>query len=1187
MLQQELRTPVPQVATLVQQPLSATNPAYDLSVESSEAHTLAEQPQTVAVATVVTAGQPVLPQSGLMELVSNPLYARSLDVSRTTSTSPIKVDASAAAKQAEPEPDSMLSEVPTGSAIVQVSDQPILSGTDPLESEAASSAVSNSQEPTPEQPVQSSAIAIEDTSAAVHHTCQESELQDNPVVLQVSDQPIFTAPAVGAASADLLSEAKTAIQAAAQNAEGSVPADVASAPQQMSAQPILASTAAITAPAEHQATTVVSDHDTDLSITPVVADSGTAITVSNQPILGGMSSETSQAVEAEAVHMTSSQPLLGAVDTPPGDSGATPLAMQQAPLSLPTVQPAEVQISQQPAQPLQPVMSSQPQLGPVMSQAGALPVATRHAPLAANAVHSQELQTSQKTAQLLTHVGTKPTPDISSQPQLGPVITQPGELHAIPMYHAPLTAPRASFEQLQISQQPAQHMSAEPTPVMSSQPPLGPELVQPQAPPQVQLFQQQQVPLQGLGSAETVPATQPVSGTSTPTTWVSTESQGFVLRPPVPALPSVRRSRSDVRSIQQAGSIRRSISILPATPESAQAPPIAPLRPSPMPQLRRSVTSLPTSPVPQFLRTTAAQPQLQHVVLQQAPLTMPPAYMQVPLGPLQEGIAAAPGAPVQQQAHSRTLMPPPSQPPAAVVLSAAPVLAPSPATPLIDPQEVHLTVTSSPQLYSVPSASTVNVEQQAQPKVLQETRHLQVVPQQPEATLEGQDSAVSVQVTDPGSPVVRQQAELQPQVTQVVEASPLRQHNPPVFMRSFDVGAPQNARSRPAHSSKIMRTNTWSPSPNILQPALPGQAGTPQNVQGPLSMGFQQSWNNPIPVLPEPQPAPLARPPVVRPIERDYAYSSSALPMSIPAQQQTYAYVESMPVQQTDQDFAYERSMPMTSAAAGYATNSRANSTVVSAPMALGSREAYSADAPANMAMYQQPGPLSGGLALQAGPMGHQPPRQQMSMSSRTVPASLAQGTVIQPIQGPVVVGEQSAAVTTEPMLTHPHGFSIQPLNPGQGFMQSNRGLNPALMQAGSPAQQQPEALRQGGGGIAKRILQDFGRSSRSSFNAGASVNTSYQSDRSLQQVMIEGTCDYISCLQVQCDLSHTHVPMEHCFSVLHHISWLGERLSSQHCNRSSPALPIVSSCHICRQSGFLHNAKTSFLAPSLLSYVW
>ena len=419
------------------------------------------------------------------------------------------------------------------------------------------------------------------------------------------------------------------------------------------------------------------------------------------------------------------------------------------------------------------------------------------------------------------------------------------------------------------------------------------------------------------------------------------------------------------------------------------------------------------------------------------------------------------------------------------------------ATPLVDPQEVHLTVTSSPQLQSEPSVSTVSVEQQAQPAVFQESRYVQLIPQQPEAAMASQGSAVQVQGVSPSSPAVRLQVELEPRATQVFEASPPRQHNPPVFMRSFDVGTPQHAEPRPAHSPQIMRTNTWSPSPNILQPALPGQAGPAQAVQGPLSMGFQQSWNNPIPALPE-APA-SASPPGV---EQDYIYSRGVVPPNSPPLQ---AYA-SLPVQQAERDFTSGYSMPMTSAAAGYAMNSTAYSTVMSVPMASGSREAYSAAAPASMAMYQQPGPLSGGLAQQMGPTGRQPPRQ-LSMSSRTVPASLVPGTVIQPMQGPVVVGEQSAAVTTEPMLTHSQGFSIQPLNQGQGSMQANRGFNPAMMQAGSPSQQQqqqqsPEAWRQGGGGIAKRILQDFGRSSRSSFNAGASVNTSYQSDRSLQQVV-------------------------------------------------------------------------------------
>ena len=1055
--QQELHASMPQVATLIQRPLSATNPAYDLSVESSEAHTLTDQPQLAAVATAVTVGQPVLPQSGLMELVSNPLYARSVDISRTTSTSPTRVEANAVAKQAEPAPESMLSEAPTGGAIVQVSDQPILSESADLpEIQASGSAVSLTEtlaeDPAAEQLVQSSATATEGSGTAmvsVAHTSQQSELQDNPSVLQVSDQPIFTPepdPGPQAAPAEVLSEAKSGLQVAA----GDAPADMVEAAQQMSAQPILASTETVTAPAEESAIIVMSQHAMDPSMTAEVADHGVPSAVSDQPILGLASSQTSQAVPAEALHEMSSRPALGPVITQPLNLGATSVATQPA------------------------LFSSPP-------------------------VPSQELQVSQQTAQSLANVSTEPAPVMSSQPQLGPVLTSPGDPAAMPptMQQAPLSSAPG---ELQVSQQPAQplrRLSTEPTPVMSSQPLLRPELAQPEAAPQVHQVpapQQQQLPLQGLSCAESITGLQHVSGASTPPTQVSMVSQGSVLRPPLPALPTVRRSRSDLRSSQQAqpSSVRRSISILPATPESAQARPNAPLGPSPMPQLRRSITSLPTSPVPQIPRTaTASQAQLQQVVLQQAPLNMQTsAHMQqIPLGPLQEGIAPAPLAPPQHQASSHTLVQLASQPPAPAVLSAAPVVAPRAAAPVVDPQEVHLTVTNSPQLQPEPSVSTVSVEQSVPPADLQASQFL---PQQPEAAMVSQGSAVQLQALSPSSPAVRQQAELEPQATEVFEASAPRQHSPPVFMRSFEVGAPQHAQPRSAHSPQIMRTNTWSPSPNILQPALPGQAGPAQNVQGPLSMGFQQSWNNPVPALPEVQVAPMISPPG--------AEQDTVPPNSPPLR----AYA-SLPVQQAEGDSTYGRSMPMTGAAAGYAVNSRAYTTGVSVPMASGSSESFSTVAPASMAMNHLEG-----LGQQ---VGRQHPRQQPSMSSRTVPPGLVPGTVIQPMQGPVVVGEQSAAVTTESTLTHSQGFSIQPLSHSPDAMQANRGFNSAMMQAGfsSQQQQQPEASRRGGGGIAKRILQDFGRSSRSSFNAGPSVNASFQSDRSLQQVVSSDTTAFLA----------------------------------------------------------------------------
>lgn len=1087
-LQQGVYTSMP---TLVQQPLSATNPAYDLSVESSEAHAFTEPPQSAAGAAAGSVGQAVLPQSALMELVSNPLYARSLDVSRTTSTSPTRLNPEPLAKQADPDADSMIPQVPTGSAIVQVSDQPILSATAGTpEIQASGSARHQAEEAG--QPPQSAAVAVEDTSSAMvplDQASQQAGLLHNPAVLQVSDQPILTPEPAVAAPPEVLHEVAAKSQIATPDAERIV---AAAAPEQMSDQPILASTDASTAPAEDQAVTGVPDNANEPSKAAALIDSrtvlGTAdleknpdvLTVSNQPILGETASNT---VHAEPVHVMSSQPLLGPVMTLTGPSGATALAMQEAPPSTHAILPEE------PAQPLR-------------------------------------------------QMSTESTPIMSSQPQLGPVLSQPDDLAAMPQALTPLPPPTAYVEISQQHAQPLRHVISEPASVISSQPLPGSELAQPQAPPKLHEMQvvQQQQPMQRLSSSESITALQHASGTASPATQVSMESQGSVLRPPIPGLPSVRRSRSDVRFGQQAqpGSIRHSTSFLPPTPESD---PNSPLRPSPMPQLRRSVTSMPTSPVPQFPRTvTAPQPQLQQVVLQQAPLTMLPPHVDLmPLGPLQQGIAAAPALaptpvpapPPQQQAYDRSWTQPPSQPPSAAVLSTASTVLPQVTAPPVDPQEVHLTVASSPHPQQQPllDTATITVEQQSQPAVLHELRYLQPLPQQPEAAMDSSQYAAVVVPSinsNPGSPISSQQAVHEPQVTQVLEASPARQHSPPVFMRSFDASTPGGARPLAGPSPQIMRTNTWSPSPSILQPALPGQAGAVHSVQGPLSMGFQQCWNNPIPALPEPEAPLLPRSPIAT---RDYPYSRTAVPSTTLAQQ-IYAYPQSPPSAQ-QADPAYKRSMPMTSAAPGYAPNPGAYPTAASAPISVEAYptvapatmamyqqrqpiSAYPAAASATMAMYQQPGPLSGGLAQQAGSAGSmQPFRQQASMSSRTVPPSLTQGTVIQPMQGPVVVGEQSAAVTTEPMLMHSQGFSIQPLNPGQqGAMQSSRGLGLSAAagggaQAGSPGQlqQQSDAARQGGGGFARRILQDFGRSSRSSFNAGASVSTSYQSDRSLQQV--------------------------------------------------------------------------------------
>lgn len=364
--------------------------------------------------------------------------------------------ADAPAKQAGPQSDSMLSEVPTDSAIVQVSDQPILSAmADTLGTQASASASAGLQteEAVAGQPPQAAAATVDDTGAAmlpVDQASQQPRLLDNPAVLQVSDQPILTsgpAPDAAPAAASASTAAPPGVlpeTAGAQTATPDAERLVAAVPQQLSLQPILASTDVFTAPAQDQTAMGVPADVTDPpSNTAAIPDSGTAIAVSDQPILSETAGENPQTVHAHPVHVMSSQPLLGPVTTQPG---APALAMQEA----------------SPATP---------------------------------AVHAEE------STQPLGHLSTESKPTMSSQPQLGPVLTQPGELPSrpSPMDPAPLTPPITHVEVSQQHVQPLRPAITEPASVMSSQPLLGSEPAQPQALPsvhQVQLIQQQQVPMQ-------------------------------------------------------------------------------------------------------------------------------------------------------------------------------------------------------------------------------------------------------------------------------------------------------------------------------------------------------------------------------------------------------------------------------------------------------------------------------------------------------------------------------------------------------------------------------------------------------------------------------------------------------------------------------------------------------------------
>ena len=1024
------------VQSLPQQSIIAADASYALSLEASEAHATTQHPQGGEAVPVVAAGQAVMPQSALLELVSNPLYAKSLDASRTTSTSPTRLDTSTLVKQAKLGAED--SDIPMDSSLLQVSDQPILP-----ESEASQAGMEPMVAAQPaelhlsEQPLASPrALAHGDADAAEPAT-------DDTAVLQVSDQPILSTET--AASAVTQGEA---------------------AVEQLSDHPLLPTQAA-------QQMVLVSEQLNDISTMGLSeAGTGNIVAVSDEPILSLAAGSTNEAAHAEPVPVLSSQPMLGPVLTHTE--------------SLATHQPQRLQQR----------------------------LATEH---------QQQVQQPEtvQTAQLQA----EPLPEMSSQPLLSVVSKE--------------------HETKQLLDQP----EAESVAAMSTEPVFGFVISQTETCLTQQVVQETFMQTTELQHA----ATKPVANATVRAEQTDANADGLMLRPPVPALPSMRRSRSDLRSSlhSQSSSVRRSVSVLPAVPEAPQLP----QRSSPVPQLRRSVTSLTASPVPIFdqsLVVPKAEP-LQ-ALAQQIPVMMPAPFMPqvpAPLGPLQQGMPA----PAPTQAYDRGLALPMSS---ASVVTAPPVpairLAPAPA---VSPQQVQIVVPAAPLQAQQPEQVQVETLRPLPPLLVQESRSFESVsPQQsPGAVSIDQAAPVPMSAERSADLPMQQQTSyvvqsLETSYPQMVHAASVQQQ-PPVFMSSIDAGYPQQAAPPPvpmpaprAYSpTQFLRSNTWSPSPGILQPAKPGQAVAAPQVHGPLSMGVQPSWKSLVPSQPPPVMVPQvaieqeayarAQPIASAAAAQQVITSRELSPVTAPASRAVYLQPGQIRQQQgpVSRILYQQSSLPSPEAlrAAAGAANSRETYSQ-HGPLTGGltqpdfpvRRELYQqASLPSSASMhaaahsremYPQLGPLSGGMSQQTLIPAQRTNYQVfLPMADPMLGVTAHQGAVIQPVKGPVVVGEQSAAVTTEPLVMHSQGYSIQPLQsvvgPSGGMQQMAGGMHPNASRSNGLAQMQFGALQQTGGVHAKRALEAFGRVSRSSLNADASVNNSYQSDRDMQQVSPYSVC--------------------------------------------------------------------------------
>ncbi|DBA65704.1 TPA: hypothetical protein ACH3X2_002754 [Trebouxia sp. C0005] len=1012
------------VQPLPQQSTIAADASYGLSLEASEAHATSQHPQGGEAVSVVAAGQPVMPQSALLELVSNPLYAKSLDASRTTSTSPTRLDTSTLVKQAELGAED--SDIPIDSSLLQVSDQPILPESETSQATMEPMVASHPAE------LHLSEKPLASPMAVAHGIADAPEsAMDNTAMLQVSDQPILST--VTAASAAIQCEA---------------------AVEQFSNQPLLPTQTT-------QQTVLVSEQHDDISIMGLPeAGTGQIVAVSGEPILSLAAGSISEAVQAEPVPVLSSQPMLGPVLTH-AESSARP-----QPLSL------QQRLAAEPQQQVQQLMTVQ-------------------------------------TAQLQA----EPLPEMSSQPLLAVVSIE--------------------HETKQLLDQP----EAESVAAMSSEPVLGSVISHTESSLTQQVVQETLMQTTELQHA----ATKPVANATVRAEQTDANAEGLMLRPPLPALPSVRRSRSSLQS--QSSSVRRSVSVLPAVPEAPQLP----QRSSPVPQLRRSVTSLTASPVPVFDQSLVApKAEPQQALAQQTPVMMPAPFMPqapAPLGPLQQGMPA----PSLTQAHNRGLALPTSSA-SMVVAPPVPAMPVAPA-PTISPQQVQVAVPAAPLQAQQAGQLQAETLRPLPPSLVQESRSFESVsPQQsPGAISIDQAAPVLMSAERSADLPMQQQASyavqsLETSYPQMVQTASVQQL-PPVFMSSIDAGFQQQAAPPPvpmpaprAYSpTQFLRSNTWSPSPGVLQPAKPGQAVAAPQVHGPLSMGVQPSWNSLAPSQPPPvmvsqlaieQEAYARAQPIASAAAAQQVITSRDFsPVTAPASRAMYQQPGQIRQQQgpVSRQLYQQSSLPSPEAlrAAAAATSREVYPQL--GPLTGGltqpgfpvRRELYqqvSLPSSASMhaaahsrEMFPQLGPLSGGLSQQTLIPGQRPNYQvSLPMADPRLGVTAHGGAVIQPVKGPVVVGEQSAAVTTEPLVMHSQGYSIQPLQsvvaPSGGMQQMARDLHPNASRSNGLAQVQFGVLQQTGGVHAKRALEAFGRVSRSSLNADASVNNSYQSDRDMQQ---------------------------------------------------------------------------------------
>ena len=288
--------PVPVAPVLTtHQPSATSEAACDVSavsIESSEAAPFSTA--ETAHGAELHAGQGRLPQTALLELVSNPLYAKSIEVSRTTSTSPTRLEASTSETRVQPE--ALVTGLSLEDSAVQVSDQPILAKPSsrvvdvtetstvelPADQDVAVSA-SDQVLQSSDQPILSPAADIRQGAAVKAANAEQTVLLE-PEVLQTSDQPILgsntsaTKVAMAVAAGSTLQQALTPAITASDTAGGT---EQQASGLQQAAGPSQEAAADLSAAAA------------------VIADSGDVVAVSSEPILTTVEDKAPQAIATD------------------------------------------------------------------------------------------------------------------------------------------------------------------------------------------------------------------------------------------------------------------------------------------------------------------------------------------------------------------------------------------------------------------------------------------------------------------------------------------------------------------------------------------------------------------------------------------------------------------------------------------------------------------------------------------------------------------------------------------------------------------------------------------------------------------------------------------------------------------------------------------------------------------------